>query len=119
VFHSDVDSIPVSCQSEVNKWGDYAHWHKHRIWYMKAYREPRMRLPILHADIHRGIVNFNEERPYHLTFVLRDYQNNQATYNFTVQGLRNKSVHPHAQGTLLDDYRLFWQCLWPYITTKK
>ena len=86
---------------------------------MKAYREPRMRLPILHTDIHRGIVNFNEERPYRLTFVLRDYQNNQATYHFTVQGLRNKSVHPHAQGTLLDDYRLFWQCLWPYITTKK
>lgn len=119
VFRSDVDSIPISCQAEVNLWGDYSHWRKNRIWYMKAYREPGMRLPILHTDIHRGIVTFNEERPYRLTFVMRDYQNNQATCHLTVQGLRNKSVHPHPQGTLLDDYRLFQQCLWPLLTTKK
>lgn len=118
VFRSDVDSIPISCQPEVNKWGDYDHWRRTRIWYMKAYREPRMRLPILHTDIHRGIVNFNEERPYHLTFVLRDYQNNQATYHFTVQGRRNKSVRLKPTGTLLNDYRLFRQCLWPYKTTR-
>ena len=114
VFRSDVDSIPISCQPEVNKWGDYDHWRHHRIWYMKAYREPDMRLPILHTDIHRGIVNFNEERPYHLTFVLRDYQNNQATYHFQVQGRRNKSVHYKPKGTLLNNYLLFDQCLWPY-----
>ena len=119
VFRSDVDSIPISCQPEVNEWGDYNHWRKNRVWYMKAYREPRMRLPILHADIHRGIVTFNEERPYRLTFVLHDYQNNQATYHFTVQGLRNKSVRLKTNGTLLDDYRLFRQCLWPLKTTKK
>lgn len=119
VFRSDVDSIPISCQPEVNEWGDYSHWRKNRVWYMKAYREPRMRLPILHADIHRGIVTFNEERPYRLTFILRDYQNNQATYHFTVQGLRNKSVRLKSNGTLLDDYRLFRQCLWPLKTTKK
>ena len=50
--------------------------------------------------------------------VLRDYQNNQATYHFTVQGRRNKSVRPQPKGSLLDDYQLFDQCLWPYITYK-
>ena len=118
VFRSDVDSIPISCQSEVNKWGDYDHWRHTRIWYMKAYRELRMRLPILHTDIHRGIVTFDEERPYHLTFLLRDYQNNQARYDFVVQGRRSKSVRLKTNGTLLNDYQLFWQCLWPYISTK-
>ena len=118
VFHSDIDSIPISCQAEVNKWGDYNHWRHHGIWYMKAYREPHMRLPILHTDIHRGIINFNEERPYHLTFVLRDYQNNQATYQFRVVGLRDKSVRPKPNSTLLNNYQLFDQCLWPYITYK-
>lgn len=117
VFRSDVDSIPISCQPEVNQWGDYDHWRHTRIWYMKAYREPHMRLPILHTNIHRGIVEFNEERPYHLTFVLRDYQNNQATYNFTVQGRRNTSVQAKPKGSLLNDYQLFDQCLWPYIYT--
>lgn len=119
VFRSDVDSIPISCQPEVNKWGDYGHWRRHRIWYMKAYCEPRMRLPILHTDIHRGIVTFNEERPYQMTFVLRDYQNNQATYHFTVMGCRNPSVRQHRYESMLDDYRLFQQCLWPFITTKR
>ena len=119
VFHSDVDSIPISCQAEVNQWGDYDHWRHHRIWYMKAYREPNLRLPILHTGIHRGIVTFNEERPYQITFVLRDYQNNQATYNFTVIGRRDAAVRPHTKGSLLDDYRLFWQCLWPFKTTKR
>ena len=119
VFRSDVDSIPVSCQPEVNDWGDYDHWRHSHTWYMKTYREPRLRLPILHTDIHRGIVTFNEERPYHLTFVLRDYQNNQATYNLTVIGRRDASVHPHKSGALLDDYRLFRQCLWPLMTTKR
>ena len=119
VFHSDVDSIPVSCQPEVNKWGDYDHWRHSRTWYMKAYREPRMRLPILHTDIHRGIVTFNEERPYQMTFVLRDYQNNQATYHFTVMGCRNSSVRQRRHESMLDDYQLFQQCLWPFITTKR
>jgi hypothetical protein len=118
VFHSDVDSIPVSCQSEVNKWGDFDHWRHHRTWYMKAYREPHMRLPVLHTDIHRGIVNFNEERPYHLTFVLRDYQNNQATYHIQVQGRRDPSIRQHSRCSLLNDYLLFDQCLWPYKCTK-
>lgn len=114
VFRSDVDSIPISCQPEVNQWGDYDHWRHHRTWYMKAYREPRMRLPILHTDLHRGIVLFNEERPYHLTFILRDYQNNQSTYHFQVQGRRHTAVRQPRYGSLLNDYQLFDQCLWPY-----
>ncbi len=113
VFHSDVDSIPVSCQPEVNLWGDYEHWRKTHIWYMKAYAEPRMRLPVLHTNLNRGIVTFDEERPYDITFVLRDYHNNQATYHFSVQGRRDPSVQKRRQTSLLNDYRLYHQCLWP------
>ena len=40
VFSADVSGIPVSCQPEVNQWGDYDHWRHTRIWYMKSYREP-------------------------------------------------------------------------------
>ena len=86
VFSVDVDSIPVSCQPEVNSWGDYTHWRRTRIWYMKSYRERGMRLPILHTNFNRGIVNFNEERPYYLTYILRDYQGNESRYHFTVRG---------------------------------
>ena len=115
VFRADVDSIPVSCQLEVNLWGDYEHWRRTRIWYMKSYREPGMRLPVLHTDFNRGIVCFNEERPYRLTFILTDYQGNEARYNFIVRGVHDPRVkqHPVARNNLLNDYQLWLQCLWP------
>ena len=120
VFHSDVSGIPVSCQQEVNQWGDYDHWRHTRIWYMKSYREPGMRLPILHTDFSQGIVNFNEERPFHLTYNLRDYQGNWSQYHFTVMGVRDARIKtPRVRCQLLDNYRLFEQCLWPLYTRKR
>ena len=83
-----------SVVSRVNSWGDYTHWRRTRIWYMKSYRERGMRLPILHTNFNRGIVNFNEERPYYLTYILRDYQGNEARYHFTVQGQRDSRIQP-------------------------
>lgn len=118
VFRTDVDSIPVSCQVEVNLWGDYQHWRRTRIWYMKSYREPGMRLPILHTDFSQGIVNFNEERPYHLTYILRDYQGNESRYDFTVRGQRDSRIQLHRRKTLLDSYQLYGQCLWPLLTLR-
>ncbi len=130
VFRSDVDSIPTSCQPEVNSWGDYEHWRRNHVWYMKSYREPGMRLPVLRTDIHNGIVTFDEERPYHITYILRDFQGNQSIYNFTVQGVRDKRVkkyHPksyHADGrcdgqyALLNSYQFYGQVTWPLLTKK-
>ena len=120
VFHSDVSGIPVSCQPEVNLWGDYDHWRHTRIWYMKSYREPGMRLPILHTDLSQGIVNFTEERPYQLTYILRDYQGNWSQYNFTVKGVRDARIkNPRPRCQLLSNYLLFGQCLWPLHTRKR
>ena len=113
VFRADVDSIPISCQPEVNNWGDYLHWRRSRIWYMKSYREQGMRLPIFHTDLNRGIVNFNEERPYQLTYLLRDYQGNESRYDFTVLGKPDSRIQLHNRRALLDAYTLYRQCLWP------
>lgn len=121
VFRSEVDSIPISCHLEVNLWGDYQQWRRTRIWYMKSYREPGMRLPVLHTDFNDGFVCFNEERPYQLTYILSDYQGNESRYTFTVQGVRDKRVRAavKAPNSLLDDYRLWRQCLWPMYTHKQ
>lgn len=113
VFHSDVDSIPISCQPEVNQWGDYDHWRHHRVWYMKSFREPGMRLPILHTNFEQGVVCFSEERPYHLTYVLRDYQGNESRYHFTVRGQRYAGITPRPRRTLLNSYQLYGQIIWP------
>ncbi len=113
VFHSDVDSIPISCQAEVNMWGDYNHWRRSRVWYMKSYREEGIRLPILHTGFDRGIITFNEERPYHLVYILRDYKGNQSRYEFTVNGCKDSSVNSSSKQHLMNNYLLFDQCLWP------
>jgi len=114
VFSADVSGIPVSCQPEVNQWGDYDHWRHTRIWYMKSYKEPGMRLPILHTDFSDGIVTFDEERPYHLTYLLRDYQGNTSRYDFTVIGQRDARIRkPQRRCQLLNPYLLYEQVLWP------
>ena len=114
VFRADVSGIPISCQPEVNQWGDYDHWRHTRIWYMKSYREPGMRLPILHTDFSQGIVTFDEERPYHLTYLLRDYQGNTSRYDFTVMGQRDARIRkPQRRCQLLNPYLLYEQVLWP------
>jgi hypothetical protein len=38
------------------------------------------------ADKNRGIIDFNEERDYHLEYVLRDFKGNEVRYPFTVRG---------------------------------
>ena len=118
VFRADVDSIPVSCQPEVSLWGDFDHWRHHRTWYLKLYRERDMRLPILHTGFDRGIVTFNEERPYHFCLVLRDYQNNQARYEWTVRGVRDNNIRINNKKQLWDDYLYWQQCLWPLRTLR-
>jgi len=119
VFHSDVDSIPISCQPEVNLWGDYDHWRHKRIWYMKSFREPGMRLPILHTNFEQGVVCFSEERPYRLTYVLRDYQGNESRYHFTVHGQRYAGITPRPHRTLLNSYQLFGQIIWPLHSNRR
>jgi hypothetical protein len=90
VFSSDVSGIPVKQNMQVNAWGDYDHYLSSHVWYMKAFAEPGITLPILKTDEHRGYVCFNEERPYHLCFVLTDYKGNQSRYGFTVEGKPSK-----------------------------
>ena len=86
VFHSVVDNIPTKLNRMVNSWGDYDHWLRHRTWYMKSFIDPGNTLSCLQADENRGIVVFDEERPYQLEYVLRDFKGNESRYPFTVQG---------------------------------
>lgn len=88
VFYSDVDNIPVEHNRMVNSWGDYDHWRRHRTWYMKSFADPGNRLHILHTDDNRGIVCFDQERDYHLTYLLQDIYGNRAEYSFVVRGER-------------------------------
>ncbi|MBQ6659401.1 MAG: M23 family metallopeptidase [Prevotella sp.] len=88
VFTSDVDSIPAHHNRVVNAWGDFYHYLRSNVWYMKSFIDPGNSLPILKADESRGIVNFNEERTYQIVYVLTDAFGNQSTYSFQVRGTK-------------------------------
>ena len=88
VFEADVDSIPPSMNRLVNSWGDYQHYRRYGVWFMKTFVERGNTLPVLHAT-RRGIVDFNEERIFNLAFVLTDAFGNQQQYTFRVRGERH------------------------------
>jgi len=91
VFHSIVDRVPTALNRMVNSWGNYDHFRRHRNWYMKSFVEPGNTLPILRADDQRGVIDFCEERPYQLEYILRDYKGNESHYPFTVNGSKTAS----------------------------
>lgn len=86
VFSSDVDRIPVRFNRYVNSWGDYRHFCRTGVWFMKSFAEPGNTLPVIHTDGNRGYVDFNEERVYHLVYTISDIFGNTRQYTFSVLG---------------------------------
>lgn len=88
VFESNVDDIPAGHNLMVNSWGDYDHYCRTRLWYMKSFADPGNKLPVLTYDDNRGYVMFTEERDYKLVYTLSDIFGNIRSYSFTVRGQR-------------------------------
>ena len=99
VFSSDVGCVPVEDNMMVNAWGDYEHFLRYNVWYMRSFILPGVTLPCLWADAGRGLIDFNQERDYHLTYSLTDFKGNNSRYTFTVTGKRaviqsRREMHP-------------------------
>lgn len=86
VFESNVNNIPDKYNRMVNSWGDYEHYCRTHIWYMKSFAEPGNRLPVLRFSHDRGIITFNQERDYNLVYTVTDVFGNSREYSFTVRG---------------------------------
>jgi hypothetical protein len=104
-FESDVNNIPVKSNLQVNYWGDYQHYIHSNVWYLRSYLLPGVNLPIFKTNRLRGYVDFNQERDYHLEYIVSDYAGNAAHYKFTVTGRRS----PFAKAVSFDPkYTLYW-----------
>lgn len=84
VFCSDASQIPVEDNLQVNYWGDYQHYLRSHVWYMRSWLLPGVSLPIFETNGQRGVVDFKEERDYHVMYLLSDFRGNQSRYTFTV-----------------------------------
>ena len=86
VFRAVAHGIPSDEQMQVNAWGDRDYYLRKGIWFMKSFALPGVTLPIFTFGADRGIIHFNQERNYHLTYVLTDFKGNTSTYTLTVTG---------------------------------
>ena len=100
VFKSNVNRIPYEKTVQVNAWGDHEHFLRYNVWYMHSFLYPGMGLQMLSADKSKGIVNFNQERDYHLEYVLTDFKGNTSRYTFTVTG-QKRAFAPQRQASTL------------------
>ena len=100
VFKSNVNRIPYEKTVQVNAWGDHEHFLRYNVWYMHSFLYPGMGLQMLSADKSNGIVNFNQERDYHLEYVLTDFKGNTSRYTFTVTG-QKRAFAPQRQASTL------------------
>ena len=104
VFKSNVNRIPYEKTVQVNAWGDHEHFLRYNVWYMHSFLYPGMGLQMLSADKSKGIVNFNQERDYHLEYVLTDFKGNTSRYTFTVTGQKRAFVPQRQASTLRSVY---------------
>lgn len=107
VFSCDMNNVPPSLHKLVNIWGDYDYFEKNGEWFLKSYIEPFNKLPMLKADKNNGIVNFDKEKDYHLTYILSDFFGNKSEYNFIITGspepydsIGSKSHHNEVNDTI-------------------
>ena len=104
VFKSNVNRIPYEKTVQVNAWGDHEHFLRYNVWYMHSFLYPGMGLQMLSADKNKGIVNFNQERDYHIEYVLTDFKGNTSRYTFTVTGQKRAFVPQRQASTLRSVY---------------
>ena len=90
VFHSLTDVVAPEENRMINAFTDYEELMRTRRLIMRSYISPGNRLRLLHAGADRGVVDINEERAYHFKYVLADHFGNTRTYQFTVQGCRQR-----------------------------
>lgn len=90
VFESVTDNISVDDNMQVNAWGDYQHYLRSNVWYMQSFLKPGLTLGVFPFHENRGIINFNEERNYHLCYELSDFKGNTSRYEWIVRGHRQQ-----------------------------
>lgn len=88
VFRSTVDNLPPMFNRQINYLFDYDHYCRYGVWYARSFILPGVTMPFVSADCSRGIVEFSEERDYHIEYRLSDYFGNTAVYKFVVTGER-------------------------------
>ena len=100
IFHSNLDRFAFDETRYLNTFTDYEEWKDHRSFYIRSYVEPGNRLRFIESK-NRGILSVDEERTYHLTYVLADAYGNETRLSLRVEGRKQEIPQPDTTGTEL------------------
>jgi hypothetical protein len=105
IFSSDIDSFSIGLETRyINSFIDPEEWRDNRSFYMKSFIEPGNRLNSLKAT-NSGIITISEERPYLITYLLKDAAGNQKKYSFQIEGRRQDIIPVDTA----DTNRFYWK----------
>ena len=85
IFSSKVDGFLPEETRMINAWTDYEEYVSHNSWFMRSQILPGNTWRMLSAK-DEGIINIDEERPYHLRYELEDLYGNKRSYGFSIIG---------------------------------
>ena len=85
IFHSYLDRFAFDETRFLNSFVDYEEWKERKSFYMRSFVEPGNRLRFIESQ-DQGIIRIDEERQYHLTYVLADAFGNEVEQTIQIEG---------------------------------
>ena len=98
VFRSVIDRFSLDESRYLNSFVDYEEWKDNRSFYMKSFVEPGNRLSFVES-VNRGVISIDEEKTYHLTYLLEDAYGNSSRINVWIEGKEQAIPAPDTTGS--------------------
>ena len=88
VFMYQMDRFFFNKSRYLNAFIDYEMWYKTRSMMMKLFRLPNNQLDNFVNLVNDGYLLINEERPYLVQSIIKDFKGNTTVLDFTIQGVK-------------------------------
>ena len=88
IFSLHTDSLCANENRMINSLLDYAELSRTRACIVRSCRDEANRLSLVNTSHERGVLHINEERDYHVEYLLEDMYGNSSSYQFIVRGKR-------------------------------
>ena len=99
VYHSVLDSFSFDDSRYLNTYIDWKEWTENKSFFMKSFTDPGNRFGINRAWS-SGIIPIDQEKTYHLEYILKDAYGNTSTFRFEIIGERTVLPQEELLGVL-------------------
>ncbi|MDR2843509.1 MAG: M23 family metallopeptidase [Candidatus Symbiothrix sp.] len=98
IYHSLMDGFYFEDSRYINSYIDWQEWIENKSFYIKSFTEPGNKLRI-NLPVNKGMITINEEKIYHLEYILKDVYDNTSRLNFNIEGKPTRIPYTPPAGT--------------------